>query len=52
MDIYELDNYYIIRSPIAGVRLTDLDIEVDGKVVTIRGRRTLSDTVPDDKYYV
>lgn len=52
MDIYELDNYYIIRSPIAGVRLTDLDIEVDGKVVTIRGRRTLSDTVPDDRYYV
>ena len=52
VDIYELDNHYIIRSPIAGVRLTDLDIEVDGKVVTIRGRRTLSDTVPDDKYYV
>ncbi|OGJ72384.1 hypothetical protein A2454_01680 [Candidatus Peribacteria bacterium RIFOXYC2_FULL_55_14] len=52
VDIYELDNYYIIRSPIAGVRLTDLDIEVDGKVVTIRGRRTLSDTVPDGQYYV
>lgn len=52
VDIYEQDNYYIIRSPIAGVRLADLDIEVDGKIVTIRGQRTLGDSVPDDQYYV
>ena len=52
VDIYEQDSYYIIRSPIAGVRLADLDIEVDGKIVTIRGQRTLGDSVPDDRYYV
>lgn len=52
VDIYEQDSYYIIRAPIAGVRLADLDIEVDGKIVTIRGQRTLHDSVPNDQYYV
>jgi len=52
VDIYEQDSYYIIRAPIAGVKLADLDIEVDGKVVTIRGKRTLGDPIPDDQYYV
>jgi len=52
VDIYELDNYYIIRAPIAGVRLADLDIEVDGKVITIRGERTLGDDISEQQYYV
>jgi HSP20 family molecular chaperone IbpA len=52
VDIYEQDGYYIIRAPIAGVRLSDLDIEVDDKVLTIRGNRALSDTVAQDQYYV
>jgi HSP20 family protein len=52
VDIFELDNYYIIRAPIAGVRLADLDIEVDGKVITIRGERSVGDKIPEEQYYV
>ncbi len=52
VDIYEQDSYYIIRAPIAGVRLSDLDIEVDGKVITIRGSRRLHDAVPENQYYL
>ncbi len=52
VDIYEMDNYYIIRAPIAGVRLSDIDIEVDEKVLTIKGRRSPSDTVPANQYYL
>jgi HSP20 family protein len=52
VDIYEQDNYYIIRAPIAGVKLSDLDIEVDGKVITIRGQRAINESVADDQYYV
>ena len=52
VDIFEQDNYYIIRAPIAGVKLSDLDIEVDDKVLTIRGTRALSDEIPDHQYYV
>ena len=52
VDIYEHDHYYIVRAPIAGVRLSDLDIEVDGKTLTISGNRELSDDIPEDQYYV
>lgn len=52
VDIYELDNYYIIRAPIAGVRLSDIDIEVDEKVLTISGTRTPSDEIHGDQYYL
>ena len=52
VDIYEQDHYYIIRAPIAGVRLSDLDIEVDGKVLTITGARARDDAIPKDQYYV
>lgn len=52
VDIYELENYYIIRAPIAGVRLSDIDIEVDEKVITISGTRKPSDDVPSHQFYL
>lgn len=52
VDIYELDAYYIIRAPIAGVKLSDIDIEVDDKILTIRGTRNPNDDIPQDQYYL
>ena len=52
VDIYEQDNYYIIRAPLAGVRLSDLDIEVDEKVLTIRGKRAMPESIPHNQYYL
>lgn len=52
VDIYEVDDYYIIRAPIAGVKLSDLDIEVDERTLTIRGMRRMSDDIPTDRYYL
>lgn len=54
VDIYEQDNYIIIKAPIAGVRLCDLDIEVSNdNVVTIRGvRRQTDDQIQGDQYYL
>lgn len=52
VDIYEVEDYYVIRAPIAGVKLADLDIEVDGKVVTIKGERTLGEEVESEKYFL
>ncbi len=52
VDIYEQDSYYIVRAPLAGVKLQDLDIEVDDKVLVIRGKRTVPDAVPRDQYYL
>ncbi len=52
VDIYEQDDYYIIKAPIAGVRLLDLDIEVNDTVVTIRGHRRQTDAIPSGQYYL
>ncbi len=52
VDIYEQDEYYIIKAPIAGVRLSDLDIEVSDNVLTIRGSRRQTDMIPSQQYYL
>ena len=52
VDIYEQDGYYIIKAPIAGVRLSDIDIEVNDNVVTIRGTRRQTDTIAAGQYYL
>ena len=52
VDIFEQDEYYIVRAPIAGVRLSDLDIEINENTVAIRGKRTPPDTVSPDQFYL
>ncbi len=52
VDIFEHEDYYIIKAPIAGVRLSDIDIEVNENVVTIRGTRRQTDPVAPDRYYL
>lgn len=53
VDIYEQDDYYIIKAPIAGVRMTDIDIEVNDNVLTIRGERRQTDAqIPQNQYYL
>jgi GTPase SAR1 family protein len=36
LDIFEYEGYYIIKAPIAGVKISDIDIEVNDNVLTIR----------------
>lgn len=52
VDVYELDGYYVIRAPIAGVRMADIDVEIDESVITIRGRRREPDAIHESQYFV
>lgn len=52
LDIFEYEDYYILKAPIAGVRLADLDIDINDNAITIRGSRKQTDTIPDDQYYI
>lgn len=52
VDVYEDGDYLVIKAPIAGVKLSDLDIDVDENVITIRGERKQCDEVHDDNYVV
>lgn len=50
VDVYQTPNAIIIKSPIAGVAPEDLDIAVNGDVITIRGRRHQIETIEDPDY--
>jgi HSP20 family molecular chaperone IbpA len=53
VDIYEQDGYYIIKAPIAGVRLSDIDIEISDNILTIRGQRPQGDAnIQQEQYYL
>lgn len=52
LDVFEYEDYYIIKAPIAGVRLSDLDIDVSENTITIRGARRQTDNIPSNQYYV
>jgi HSP20 family protein len=39
LDIYETDDEFIIQSTVAGVKPEDLDISIDGDLVSIKGSR-------------
>lgn len=52
VDIHEQDGYYIIKAPIAGVRMADIDIEVTDNVLIIRGERRQPDDVDPSQYLV
>ncbi len=52
LDIFEYDSYYILKAPSAGGKMSDLDIEINDTVLTIRGVRKQTDTIPDSQYYL
>lgn len=52
LDIFEYDEYYILKAPIAGVQLSDIDIDINENTITIRGSRKQKDAIPDDQYYI
>lgn len=52
VDIYEHDDYFIIKAPIAGVRLSDIDIEVNENVLILRGTRRQTDTIEQKSYHL
>ncbi len=52
VDIYEDGGYLVIKAPIAGVKLADLDIDVAENVITIRGKREQCDLMEDERYFL
>ncbi len=50
VDIFEEEGYIIVKAPIAGVKLADLDIDVAENELTIRGKRSQMDDIASDQY--
>lgn len=52
IDAYQDDESVIIKAPIAGVSIEDLEISITDEVVTIRGVRKSDDSVSKESYIV
>ena len=49
MDIREVDNGYVLRADLPGVRRDDVEITMDGNVLAIRGKREVNGAGEDSK---
>lgn len=52
VDVYESPNELIIVAPIAGVKLSDINLSVTEDVLTISGKRQLEFKIPQDDYLI
>ncbi len=51
IDVYQTEDYIVIKSTIAGVRPEDLDVNINNDMVTIRGERKQDEPIDPENYY-
>jgi len=51
VDVYQTDNDIIIKSPVTGVKIEDLDISINNNMITIKGTRKEEKSIPKENYY-
>jgi HSP20 family protein len=50
INLYELDNEFLLTAELPGIRTEDLDLSIAGGILTIRGKRDDASEVPDEKF--
>ena len=50
IDVYQTPKDIVVKSTIAGVKPDDIDISINNDMLTIRGKRELTDNVKDENY--
>lgn len=50
IDVYKADGALVVRSTIAGAQIDDLDISIDGDLLSIKGRRSEPEAIDYQDY--
>lgn len=50
VNLYELENEYLLTAQIPGTSPHDLEITLSGGVLTLRGKRSDTDNVPENRF--
>jgi HSP20 family protein len=50
LNLYELDDCYLLTAEIPGTRADDIEITVAGGILSLKGNRDIPDTAPEDSY--
>lgn len=51
IDVYQTNTEIVIKSPVAGVKMQDLDVTITNDMVTIKGRRENEEKLPKENYF-
>ena len=51
IDVFHYGDDLVLRSTIAGVQIEDVDVAIDGDLLTIRGERHLAENLTDDDWF-
>ncbi len=50
VNLYELDDEYLITAELPGTTTDDLDLTIAGGILTIKGKRSDTEGIPDDRF--
>jgi HSP20 family protein len=50
MNLYELDGELLLTAELAGTRKEDLELTIAGGILTIKGKRTDPEGIPDERF--
>ena len=51
VDVFDEHDAVVLKAELAGMKPDDIQIEVEDNVLTIKGERTFSEKVDDERYY-
>jgi HSP20 family protein len=51
IDVFDTKDAVVLKAELPGMKVADMQIEVDDNVLTIRGQRSFEDALDEDHYY-
>jgi HSP20 family protein len=51
VDVYESDDAVVVKAELPGVDKKDVAVNLDGRILTLRGERSLEKEVKEEKFY-
>jgi len=51
VDIYDTENSIVINAELPGIEKKDLTVDVNGRILTLKGERSVDNEVKEEKYY-
>jgi HSP20 family protein len=51
VDVYENDEAIVVKAELPGVEKKDVSVDLDGRILTLKGERSSEKEVKEEKYY-
>jgi HSP20 family protein len=51
VDVFDTQDAVVLKAELAGMKVADIQIEVDDNVLTLKGERTFEERVDQERYY-